>query len=308
MVNPIKIAQGLNALGKVEGEIYFPYPGDDPVDGDAFARKLGRDALDSMNPFNKKSAFDTGKSTANVASVVRAGAVGKLNGLRTAVRAADLGVATARAGAEAAAGTSQEAAALAGLRAAQAQAVTARAALRGALPGAGAVRGVKRAAQAVTRGAGRAKSAAAAARARRAGGGRDPNDPLAPHDDDSRRQARADQDRMQARRSGAGRPAGRGQPALAGAGDGGAGGVPNRPIGKPSVMMSEVGKGATGGNSLKAEQLYDAKTRGLARQHGILYDEASALKEVWKVPLLKEFLKETVYPLLGRITSPKSSG
>jgi len=50
MVNPLKIYEGLHEFGQHEAAIYIPDPDGHTEDGDAFARKLGRDTLNSLNP------------------------------------------------------------------------------------------------------------------------------------------------------------------------------------------------------------------------------------------------------------------
>jgi len=302
MVNPLKIYlkiyQGLHEFGQHEAAIYVPDPDGHTEDGDAFARKLGRDTLDSLNPFNKKSAYEAGRSTTNLGSVVVPGAVEikSLGELRLATRATGVEAAAARTAADAAVGTAEEAPARAAAQAAAARAAQARAALRARLPGAG----VRRAARQAGEKAQRARAAVAKYRERKAAGGRDPHDPWAKHTDKSRRKAEKDAADLHDRwRGGApGKGAGQGQPALAHVGGGGVKDT-SRPIGRRGVMMSEEGKGATGGNSLKAEQLYDAKTRSLARQHKISYDEASALKEVLESPSTKGILERDGIPAVG---------
>jgi len=243
MVNPLKIYQGLHEFGQHEAAIYIPDPDGHTEDGDAFARKLGRDTLDSLNPFDKKSAYEAGRSTTNLGSVVVPGAVEikSLGELRLAARATGVEAAAARAAADAAVGTTGEASARA---AAAARAAQARAALRARLPGAGVRRGARQAGEKAQR----ARAAVAKYRERRAAGVRDAGDPLAPHTPQSLAKGQAAAAGMRGRwhDQAHGRPTG--QTALARAGGGG-GGETTHPIGRPGVMQmagEEAGGGAIG--------------------------------------------------------------
>ncbi len=140
MVDPIKIYQAAHQFGKDEADIYIPDPDGHTKDGAAYADKLWHDTVESMNPMDKKSAYETGQSVTNVATVVvPAGAeVSALNKLRLAARATSVEAATLRSAAEAAAGTPGAGAARAAADAAAARAAQAQAAYRAKLPGAGA--------------------------------------------------------------------------------------------------------------------------------------------------------------------------
>jgi len=172
MINPLKIYQAAHGLGDQLATLVPGADGQKAAPG-ALARRLGHGFVEGLNPFDKKSAFETGEATANAASVVLpvGGELSVLNDLRVGLRAANVGRAAAEAGLRAAEGTPGEAAALARLRAAEEQVARARAALKAKIPGAGAVKKVKQAAQKVNQGAGRARAATGAARARRAAGG-----------------------------------------------------------------------------------------------------------------------------------------
>ena len=84
MVNPIKIYQAAHNFGEHEAAIYIPDPDGHVEDGDAFAKKLGHDALDGLNPFNKPSAYATGGAFANDLAMLApvAGEASALNDLR----------------------------------------------------------------------------------------------------------------------------------------------------------------------------------------------------------------------------------
>jgi len=201
MINPIKIYQTAHGLGDQIATLIPGADGQKAAPG-ALARSLGHGFVEGINPFDKKSAFETGEATANAASVLVpvGGEIGVLNDLRVGLRGANVGRAAAEAGLRAAEVTPEAAAAAARLRAAEEQVAQARAALRGALPRAGAVRGVKRAAQAVTRGAGWARAAAGAAKARRTGGTAGPAPGRAPgerHTEESLRRAQEQFDAQQ---------------------------------------------------------------------------------------------------------------
>lgn len=239
MVNPVKIYQAAHDFGQHEADIYIPDPDGHTENGDAYARKMGHDALDGLNPFNKKSAYEAGKSTLNAATAVVPGAVelDALKGLRAASTIADGEVITARAAAGAAAGTPEEAAAQAALRQAEARAGAARAAYRARVPGAEA-----------RKTADRARAAIRKARERRLDGARSSGDPLAPHTSESLAKAKAEKAKMHERweQQTHGRSAKPGQPVLAHVSD-----APNgnstAAIGKPSGMMRMAGEGTEGG-------------------------------------------------------------
>jgi len=252
MVNPLKIYQAAHGLGDQLATLVPGADGQKAAPG-TLARSMGHGFIDGINPFNKKSAYDTGQATANAASVIvpGLGEAGALNDLRLGLRAANLGRAAAEAGLRAAEGTPGEAAAVARLKAAEEQVAQARAALRGKIPGAGARRAVRQAGEKAQR----ARAAVAKYRERKAAGGRDPHDPWAKHTDESLRKAEKDAAGLHDRWHGGGKGAGQGQPAVAHAG----GGKTSRPIGRPSLVQRMIGKSKVGERPTLSKRIKDNK-------------------------------------------------
>ena len=172
MLDPVKIYEGVHDFGEHEAAIYVPGPDGHVEDGNAYAKSLWEGVKDSVNPFNKKSAYEAGRSTANAATIiVPAGAeIKALGELRGGMLANEAEATAARAAAERAAGTPEEATLLRRAQAAEVKAAAAKAAYQTKLPGAG-----------VRKVAARAKTAADKAKARRLNGEHDAHDPLTPH-------------------------------------------------------------------------------------------------------------------------------
>jgi len=290
MVNPLKIYQAAHGLGDQLATLVPGADGQKAAPG-TLARSMGHGFIDGINPFNKKSAYDTGQATANAASVIvpGLGEAGALNDLRLGLRAANLGRAAAEAGLRAAEGTPGEAAAVARLKAAEEQVAQARAALRGKIPGAGARRAVRQAGEKAQR----ARAAVAKYRERKAAGGRDPHDPWAKHTDESRLKGQKAAAGLRGKWHGGapGQGAGQGQPAPAHAtaGGGGGGGATTHPIGRLGVMKMESGELSEIGTGGAAHH------RGLPEPNAEPFAQRLSSEEVPKDPTLRRqmLVKET---------------
>lgn len=246
MLNPVKIYQGANQFGHQLADVLVADPDGHKASGSALARNMGHGFVESINPFDKKNAYDIGYSTANALAVVVpvAGEASALNDLRLGVKAATAEEGMARLASAAAQGTPEEAAAAARLARAQAGVLKAQAALKARLPGAGVVRKVKEGgakagevgakvrevgAKVKERAAG-ARAAAKTAQERR-GAGRKPGEP---HTPESLAAGNKAVQRLAARRRGQSGGAGPRQPALAHAGS-----SVERPTSRPIARQPE---------------------------------------------------------------------
>ncbi len=256
MTDPVKIIQGANSFGHQLADVLVADPDGHKASGGALARNMGHGFVDSINPFNKPTAYAAGGAAANAVATFAplAGEVGALNDLRVGLKAATLSRDAAEAGLKAAETVPEKAAAAAKLRAAEERVAQVKAALRDKVPGVRAVRKVKEAGAQAKQKVSAAKAAAKTAQERRGGRG---EDPLAPHTPRSLAQGQKAATALRNRRynQAHGGPPGKGQLAPAG---GGRLSVNSPALGRPggSNGVSQMAKGTSKNTSVPANSKY----------------------------------------------------